>query len=219
MTELVTRLFGARRRAGAAYAGYVPQAATGSLSRIRLYGQPQPQQYRPQQQMPPQEQPYDNGYAAPEDYGYNEGYTDDYAYDDYGGEEQYEDDAPQKAGAVDRLKAPHYCGNPCSSWRFLICLFVFGGNLFGGEEPSSGAKVTATTVSVVSGETTTEATAAATGDSVMPDLAGQELRCPEGTLRLLDHCPIGRGLQRCLRQGADLLAGVWSGDTFGFLRR
>lgn len=173
VTELVTRLFDEHAaEAGAAYAGYAPQGGYGQPQQNPPYGQPQPQQYRPQQQMPPQEQPYDNGYAEPEDYGYNEGYTDDYAYDDYGGEEQYEDDAPQKAGAVDRLKVPIIVGIVLLL-AFLICLFVFGGNLFGGEESSSGAKVTATTVSVVSGETTTEATAAATGDSVMPDLLGK----------------------------------------------
>ncbi len=124
-----------------------------------------------------QEAIYGNGYTEQgnryeeyedQDYpDYDNGYADDYAYDDY--EDNY--NQPQKASAVDRLKVPIIVGIVLLL-ILLICIFVFAGDMFDSTEESSNVQTSTVTTEATTAitETTTEE---ATGDSIMPSLLGK----------------------------------------------
>lgn len=125
----------------------------------------------PQQESASYEEPPYENYEDQEYPNYDDGYADDYAYDDYA-EQPY--DTPQKAGAIDRLRVPIIVGIVLLL-VFLICLFVFGGDLFGGQNGQEGSSTVTTAVTETSATeaATTAATAEATGDSIMPNLLGK----------------------------------------------
>lgn len=154
VTELVTCLFDEHAaEEDMIYGGYDPG-----------YGQ----NYEPQNQVPYADESY-NGYEEQEYTDYDTGYSDDYAYDDYQ-EEDY--DAPQKAGAVDRLKVPIIVGIVLLL-VLLICVFVFAGDLFDSGEESSALQTTTVTQDTLPAETETATTEEASGDSIMPSLLGK----------------------------------------------
>ncbi len=103
---------------------------------------------------------------------YDNGYADDYAYDDY---QETDYDNNQKAGAVDRLKVPIIVGIVLLL-ILLICVFVLAGDRLGGEESSdSTTEIAAITTTTAVSDEETATTEAAAGDSIMPDLLGKNI--------------------------------------------
>ena len=158
VTELVTRLFDEHTEEENRYGGY--------QNGFEPAGYPNQPGY--------EENPYED-YGNQPDYddqnyqNYDNGYSDDYAYDDYQEEDDYAQS--QKAGAVDRLKVPIIVGIVLLL-ILLIVVFVVAGDLFKGDSSESSKTTTAVSETTEITEMQ-EATTTAVGDSVMPQLLGK----------------------------------------------
>ena len=158
VTELVTRLFDEHTEEENRYGGY--------QNGFEPAGYPNQPGY--------EENPYQD-YGNQPDYddqnyqNYDNGYSDDYAYDDYQEEDDYAQS--QKAGAVDRLKVPIIVGIVLLL-ILLIVVFVVAGDLFKGDSSESSKTTTAVSETTEITEMQ-EATTTAVGDSVMPQLLGK----------------------------------------------
>ena len=158
VTELVTRLFDEHTEEENRYGGY--------QNGFEPAGYPNQPGY--------EENPYQD-YGNQPDYddqnyqNYDNGYSDDYAYDDYQEEDDYAQS--QKAGAVDRLKVPIIVGIVLLL-ILLIVVFVVAGDLFKGDSSESSKTTTAVSETTEITEMQ-EATTTAVGDSVMPQLVGK----------------------------------------------
>lgn len=118
-----------------------------------------------------EEEPYEEPY---------EGYTDDYAYEDYDSYTDYEGE--ERAGAIDRLKVPIIVGIVLLL-GLMVAVFVLGRDFFDTDSSSAIEATTAATTAPAetttqsdesaATATTTAATSTSTGDGIMPNLLGR----------------------------------------------